>query len=555
MILLNLLLFAASAFAAKPALIFRNGQVFISPGRYASAVAVGGDRILAVGTDAQVLALKGPATRVVDLHGRSLLPGFHDAHVHFLMGAASLDQLDLTGTTSVAQIQKKLAAYAAGRPGNSWILGFGWDHTALPGQRYPTRQELDAVVSDRPVKLEDADTHMSWLNTAALRRIGVDKRTPDPPHGRLPRDASGEPTGILIESAEQLVNAKLPKPDRKELVREANRALELASQFGVTSIQGLIQADARAELETWRTLYRNGKAHLRYFAWARLLQPERGAALRRESADLPKDRFRIVALKVFLDGVIGSRTAALLAPYSDDPATLGTPKIEDAQLRSLVRQAHDDGFQVTFHAIGDRSVRMALDACQASGRKTVSWGGFPPMPACKIEHIEVIDPSDIPRFRALNVVASMQPSHMTYDNESENYNPERLGARVRNAFAWRSFEKGGAVLAFGTDWPVMPIDPRVALFAATTREHFNGKPAGGWIPEQKVSLEDAVVHYTLDSAKAVGMDRELGSIEAGKRADLVVFGQDLFSVSGLALLKVPIVMTVFDGKIVYERPQ
>lgn len=536
-----LALLAAAAAAAEPELILRGGKVFLAPGRYAEAVAVSGGRVSAVGPDAAVAALAGPKTRVVALRGRAVTPGFHDAHVHLLKGALSLTQADLNGSASVADVQAKLKAYADANPGTGWVQGRGWDHTAFPDKRYPTRQDLDAVASTRPVALTDVDGHKLWLNSEALRRTGITKDTKDPEGGQVLRDASGEPTGVLLESAMQLAKPAIPEPDRAAKLAALRRGLALARRLGVTSVQsvqGPIDVPAEEQVSLLREL--GPEVTLRVFLYGRLEDATSYVALRVAPSGLPPGRLAFPGVKGFLDGVIGARTAALLSPYSDDAATSGALKYSSATLAGLVGFARGRGLQCVLHAIGDRAVRQALDVCS---------GGAPY--SCKVDHIELVDAADVARFRAQTVAASMQPSHLTYDNEEQNYNPERLGGRVVLAFAWRSLQDAGALLAFGSDWPVMPLDPRVNLYAATTREHFNGKPAGGWVPEQKLTLEQALLHYSAGPARAAGVP-DLGRIAPGQRADLVVFDRDLFALSGAELLKVGVDLTVFDGKVVFE---
>lgn len=546
-------LFAAllfSAAAAAPDLILHHGGVFLSPSRRAEAVAISGERITAVGTDKEILPLKGPKTKVIDLAGRAVTPGFHDAHVHFIKGALSLVRADLFGTTSVAQIQQRLRKFVDSGPAEDWIQGRGWDHTAFADPAYPTRQDIDAIVSTRPVVLTHADgNEILWANTLALKMAGITAQVQDPPNGQIIRDSKGEPTGVLTGAAAAMLEAAVPAPGRAIKKAALKKALALARRAGVTSIQGQLDVAPQEQLGLWRELDREGDVNLRYFIWGMLDEQELAAKLRKEFADLPAEKFQIGGLKAILDGVISARTAALLKPYSDAPQLNAEPRYTADELAGLMKKGHELGFQIVMHAIGDRSVRLALDSCQA----LAPWPKARLLPPCKIEHIELIDPSDLPRFKALGVVASMQPSHMTYDLEAQNYNPQRLGDRIGYSFAWRSFLDNGAILAFGTDWPVMPLEPRVGLFAATTRQHFDGKPAGGWVPKQKLSLGEAIRQYTLAPAQAIGRDKELGSLAVGQLADLVVFDKNIFSVEGLALLKIEVDMTIFNGKIVYDK--
>ncbi len=546
---LPLLLLAVVARAEDAAVILRHGKVFVAPGRYVQAVAVSGNRIAAAGDDAAVMALKGSSTTVVDLKGRTVVPGFHDAHVHFMKGSLALAGVDLNGSTTTASVRQRVRDFLAREPKAEYVQGRGWDQTAFPDKALPSRADLDAVESSRPVVLTHVDGHMLWLNGAALRRAGLKRGAADPAGARVLRDAAGEPTGIVVKEASALLKGVEPEPGRAAMKAALKKGLALARSCGVTSVQGPLDVAPETQLAAWRELAGEGEMTLRYFAWLPLERPAEAARLK--ASGIAPARLSIGGLKGFVDGEIGDRSAALLAPYSDAPGALGRPNYEPKRLNELVAAGHRAGFQIVMHAIGDRGVRMALDACEASEKKAAA-GSLPEHP-CKVEHIEVVDAADLPRFAALRAVASMQPSHMTYDLEEQNYNPARLGPRVARAFAWRSMEDAGALLAFGTDWPVMPLEPRVALFAATTREHFDLKPAGGWIPEQRVSLESAVRHYTLDPARAIGRGDELGTIEPGRLADLVVLDGDVFSASPEDLLKVKTDMTIFDGKIVYER--
>jgi predicted amidohydrolase YtcJ len=502
-------------------LILHDGKVFIGPGRYASAVAVEGEKIVKIGDDQAVLQLRGPDTKVIDLDGKAVTPGFHDAHVHFMKGALSLIRADLFGVASPAEVQKRLRVFIASDPPEEWAQGRGWDHTAWGG-KYPTRQDLDAVVSTRPVVLVHTDgNEIIWANTLALKLAGLE----------------GEEGVVTGEKALKLEKA-VPLPSRAVKKAALERALALAREAGVTSIQGQLDFAPDEQLEIWKEL----SPSLRYFVWGEIDKLDEAERLRRKAAA----PLSVVGVKGVLDGVISARTAAMLEPYSDDKAALGELRYRTDDLEAKVKKARLQGFQPVLHAVGDRAVRQALEACSPKSPPKK------PLPACKLEHVEVAHPEDIPLFRRHGVTASVQPSHMTYDREDQNYNPQRLGERSAHAFAWRSFERAGVVQAFGTDWPVMPLHPRVNLFAATTRRHFDDKPAGGWIPEEKIGLEWAVSHYTLDPARAVGR-KDLGVLEAGRLADIVVWEDDLFSKAGLDLLKAEVAMTIFGGKVVFSR--
>ena len=492
----------------------------------------------------RIVARNAGAPRV-DVQGAWVLPGFNDAHVHFMDGGLSAYRVDLTTAASAADAARMVGAFAVSHASDAWVLGEGWSQTNFPGGAYPTREDLDAAVADRPVVLEHVDGHLLWANSEAMKRAGVTAETKDPANGSLLRDASGYPTGIFLESAMSLIQERVPPPSPERRREALARALAVARSSGVTSIQGLLAHDASEELDAWRELVKSGSDTIRYFMWGRLEDPKEFLALRKAYADLPPDRFVFGGLKGFVDGVLSARTAVLAQPYSDAPSVNGTPNYTQEELNRLVLKANQLGFQVELHAIGDAAVRMALDAFEASRRKLGKAA-----PRNKVEHIEVVDPRDLARFKALDVVASMQPSHMTYDNESQNYNDARLGKRVRYAFAWRSMEEAGAPLAFGTDWPVMALDPKIGLYAAVTRAHFDGRPEGGWVAAQRIRLEDAIRHYTEGSAYAEGREGELGALRPGMLADLVVMDAALFEAQGKAILAVPVRAVVFDGRVV-----
>ncbi len=545
---LKLLVLAALASETNENLILHGGKIFVSPGRWASAVAVEGNRIAAVGRDREILKRKKSGTRLIDLKGRTVTPGFHDAHLHFMKGAFAMAQADLNGATSPKMVADRVAKWLKGHPTAPWALGRGWDHTSFPGQKYPTRLDLDAVTSTLPAALTHVDGHLLWMNTAGLRQAGITRDTPDPKDGQIERGPDGDPTGVLIEGAMALGKKALPEPDAAAVAQALKNALAAARKAGVTSIQGPMDLQPRVQLQAWRDLDRAGEVSLRWFIWGELDKPDEFYALSQEFADLPRERFRFGGLKGFVDGVISARTAAMMESYSDTPGLKGKANYSPEDLSARALTAQSRGWQVCLHAVGDLAVRMALNACQSLSRSR-GTGAYP----CKIEHIEAIDPDDYPRFASLRVAASMQPSHMTYDMQSQNYNPQRLGARAAHAFAWKSLETAGATLAFGTDWPVMPLDPAVNLFAAVTRQHFNGLPPKGWIPEQRIGLENALAHYTVGPARAIGRENELGTVEEGKLADLVVWDRDLMKLKGTEILKAKVDTTIFNGKVVYER--
>jgi hypothetical protein len=557
MIPLLLSLLAATVCAAPPELLLVHGKIFLGPGRYVQAAAVSGNRIAAIGTDDEILALKDAKTRVVDLAGRAVTPGFHDAHAHFFKGALALTQADLGGAANLQDIRQRLLDYAAKNPGEGWLFGRNWDESSLLESGYPTRLDLDSAISTRPVALTDVTGRKLWLNTEGLKRAGITSRTPKLVTGQILKDAQGQPTGILIDDATGLALRSFPRLSRAEKLDALRRALALARESGVTSVdslQGPGDFSPDEELDLWRELYKKGEVTLRHFIYARLEDASGLEALRKKAKDIPRDRLDFPGVSGFVDGTLADRTAALLAPYLDDEKKSGTLNHEGFMLNSMVRKAHQMGFQVALSAVGDRAVRAALDACQKSEDRAKQEELVLPAYPCRIEHLELIDRTDMPRLRELGAAASMQPGEMTFDNELQNYNPNRLGPRVRYNFAWKSVENAGALLCFGSDWPRTALAPRMGLFAATTRKMLDGKPDGGWVPQEKISLESAVQHYTADPARALGRGDILGTLDPGRLADLVVFDRDLFSTVGLELLQTQVDMTIFDGKVVFERP-
>lgn len=555
MIALLLLRLAVPAWAA-PDLILTGGKIFLGPGRYAAAVAITGNRISAVGSAAEIAALKGPETRVIALKGRAATPGFHDSDVHFFKGALSLTLLDVGGAANVPEIQKRLVDYAAKNPGDGWLIGRGWDQTLLPEGAYPTRLDIDAVISTRPVALIDAEGNKIWLNTEGLKRANISSKTTKVNKSGILVDAKGQPTGVLLDEAMGLGHRVLPKLSRQDKLAALRQALAIAREAGITSIEvlpGVDDVSPEEQLEFWRELYKAREVTLRYFIYGRLEDPDGFLKLKRKAKDIPRDRLDFVGLTATLDGSVADRTAALAAPYFDEPKEDGSLRHKSLFLNAMVRKAHQLGFQAALETAGDKAVRQALDACQKSQEKARQEDLILPPHPCKLEHIELVDREDIPRFAALGAVASMQPSHALFDSEAQNYYPNRLGERVRYVFPWKSLQNAGALITFGSVWPVVPLAPRAWLFAATTRETTEGKPAGGWIPQEKIALEQAVEHATADPARAIGRGDILGSIAPGRLADIIVFDRDLFSTADLNLLQTEVDMTIFDGKIVFER--
>jgi predicted amidohydrolase YtcJ len=540
-------------------LLLLRGRVWTAEAHpeWAEAVAVRGGRIAAVGTTAEVEALRGPRTEVIHLGGRLVLPGFDDAHVHLLDGAVSLDRVDLAELPDVAQIQARVRDWARTHRRQPWVVGGGWAYGSFPGG-LPTRQQLDAAVSDRPAFLESYDVHTAWVNSRALALAGISRSTKDPEGGAIVRDPkTGEPTGVLKEQpAVELVKRKLPRLGSAERYEHLLKGLRLLNSLGITSVQdaGLLspEHDAEADLAMLDRARREGRLSVRVAA-ALHLEPGKVdatvAEAKRLAARYRDDLLRVVGVKIFVDGVIESKTAALLAPYADD-TTQGFANWAPTALNEAVTAADREGLQAWLHAIGDLGVRMALDAHEAALRANgrLDRRG-------RIEHVETLAPSDYARFKPLGVIASMQPLHANPDQNVLSAWAGNLGAeRASRAFSWAALEKAGVRIAFGSDWPVVTPSVLRGLFCAVTRKTQNGTPAGGFLPQQAISLESALRHYTQDAAYASFEEAEKGSLEVGKRADLVVLSDDIFKTPPEGILRARVLLTLMGGKAVYRDP-
>jgi predicted amidohydrolase YtcJ len=521
-----------------------------------TAVAVRGGRIAWVGHDATALrAWRGPRTTVVDARGGCVMAGFDDAHSHVIDGASALDDLDLFQVPTVTAIQSAIAGLVAARPGDPWVVGHGWIYAAFPGG-LPDRHQLDAVVPDRPAFMECYDGHTGWANSAALIAAGIDRDTPDPPDGIVVRDpATGEPTGVLKEGAIDLVTRLLPKPDDETVQANLRRAIAGMQSQGITAVQ-----DAWVEpheVETWRRLRADGSLRIR----ARLALPMRPAASLGAWRDTLASYDELVGdlrgdpwldagiLKGFADGVIEARTASMLEPYVDDRST-GLPEWAPDQLDAFVAAADGAGWQVEIHATGDRGVRMALDAferARAADRDDRRERRH------RVEHVEAIAAADIPRFGRQGVVASMQPFHADPSPNqlvtwAGRIGPERAG----RAWAWASIRQHGGVVALGSDWPVVPYDPFLALNSAVNRQTRDGQPPGGWLPGERLGLPEALAAYGHGSAYAAFAEGRRGTVAAGMDADIVVLDRDILAAGPSAIIGTQVALTVVGGEIVHQ---
>ncbi len=546
---------ARPAAAAEPRLILRGGRIFLGPGRYAQALSVVGNRVDAVGTDAEIVPLKGRSTVVLELRGRAAAPAFHDAHADLFKGALLATELDLRGAASFAEIRRRVAEYSAAHPERSWIVGRGWDEGALAAEGALTRQVLDAAISTRPVALSDDEGRALWLNTAALRAARISKLTPKLNKGDVVHDASGEPTGLLRDEATRLATRAMPQASRAQKLDALRKAQALLRERGVTSVDAIAGPDDAPDelVELWRELYKAGQTTTRLFVYGRLEDAGGAAKLRKAEAELPRTRFGIVGVAGAVDGSLASRSAALLAPYFDDPKQRGQPRHAQWRLNELVAQANAEGLQAALTAHGDRAARMALDACEKSERRARDKGYVPPRYPCRVEGVDVVAPEDLARFALLSAAASMQPARLAFPDEMSNELPNRLGDRAPECFAARALQDAGATVAFGTGWPGEALEPLLGAYEAVTRRMLDGKPAQGWMPQQRVSLEDAIAHWTADPARVIGRDEELGTLKPGKLADIVVFDRDIFSADPADLPQARVDYTIYDGRVVYDR--
>ena len=561
--LLTTLLAAACALAAldppgsvaqrrRVSLVLTNGKVFTADARgtLAEAVAVDGDRIVAVGSSQRIKSLYD-AERTIDLRGRLVTPGFNDAHIHFLGGGLSLLRVNLVGAKTLAEAKARVAARVRELPAGAWVTGRGWDHTLWGGQ-WPTKKDLDEVAPANPVILQRVDGHVSWANTLALQKGNVTRETCDPQGGEILRDAAGEPTGILKETAGGLVTRVVPAPTREENLQALARALEEARRYGITSVQDSVSG--YETLALYRELLAADKLTVRVSEWLDFNQPVE--VLKRQRAEfeaLKVDplRIRLGTLKGYVDGTLGSRTAAMLAPFADDPHNSGIPRMTPEQLTRMIVERHQAGFQITLHCIGDRANRMALDGFAAALNVRPQGGDANLGMRHRIEHAQVVAPTDFARFRDLGVIASMQPSHAISD---KRWAQERLGEyRVLGAYSWHTFMAHGVHVPFGTDWPVEPVSPYLGLYAAVTRQSVEGEPLGGWWPEERLSMEDAIRNYTAEGAFATFEERDKGQVAPGMLADLVVHSKDLLAVAPREILQTEADLTVFGGRVVFER--
>ena len=551
-ILTCLLLCGVSAWVqARPAadLIVTHANIYTVDRRHprAEAVAVIGERIVAVGSRAEIDSWRGAATRVIDARGRLLLPGFNDSHVHFTDGGADLAAVQLNDATSADELDRRLAAQAARTAAGEWILGGAWDETKWSPRHEPTAALIDDVTRNVPVFISRYDGHQGLANSVAMRLAGISAGTADVAGGVIVRDESGAPTGIFKDAAQELIFKVIPPRSHEQRLADARRALAQAASVGVTSVQHM--SAGYADVAAYSELLERGQLTARIYCapletgW----QDQARVGVRRAWGS---PYLRLGAVKGFADGSIGSRTAALLRPYSDEPGNRGILSAEmqpPEAMRERLMQADAAGLQLRVHAIGDRAISMVLDMFEAIEKAN----GYHDQ-RMTIEHAQHTAAEDLERFARLHVIASMQPYHAIDDGR---WVEARIGhERARTSYAWRSLLDHGVTLAFGTDWDVAPLNPLLGLYAAVTRATLDGRNPQGWIPEQKITLAEAVEAYTLGSAYAEFQENEKGSITAGKLADMVILSDDIFAIRPEAIRSVKVETTIVGGRIVYGGP-
>ncbi len=516
---------------------------------WAEAMAVSEGKISCIGKMDHVLLDCGggqEGAETVNLKGQFVMPGFNDAHVH--LGGAAADELavPLVGVPSPEEMQKRVASAVAQRKPGEWVTGGGWDHTLWPEKRFPNRRQLDAVAPKNPVILTHISGHVAVANSLALKSAEIDKHTPNPSGGEIEHDALGEPTGMLKEyAAMSLAKARIPDPTPEQRRKGIELVLENISKNGVTSVQDYSEW---ADFQIYQQLKEEGKLTVRITEWLPFDTPLNDLQNMRAQGGTKDPWLKTGALKAFTDGAMGSRTAAMLEPYSDDPSTSGILTNDPEKLTAMAIQRDKAGFQLAFHAIGDRANRIALDVFEA-----VAKANGPRDRRDRIEHAQVVAPTDFVRFAELQVIASMQPSHQTTDMR---WAEDRIGReRILGAYAWSTMLKNGVRLAFGTDYNVEPISPFRGLYACVTRERPDGGPRNGWEPQEKISLADCIRAYTSGSAYAQFEEGKKGELKAGEYADFVILSNDLTKVPPAQFTKTRVLRTVVGGRIVFPATQ
>ena len=569
----------------KISLLLYNGKIFTADENFtiAEAVAVDGEKIVAVGTTKD-LRNKYQGDKEIDLKGKLVTPGFNDAHVHFFRGALSLLTVNLLDAKTVDEAKQRVAAKVLETKPGEWIIGRGWDHT-LWGNKFPNKNDLDQIAPNNPVFLVRVDGHVGWVNSAALKLAKIDKATKNTEGGEIERDANGEATGILKETTQDLVSGLIPQPTKEQQIKGMELALKMAREYGITSVQ---DNSGYETTKLYREFLNQNKLTVRVAEWQDF--EDSVSEIKRQRAEFAafKDdanRLKLTALKGYVDGTLGSKTASMLAPFTDDDKNVGIMRHPPEELTRMIVERDAAGFQIALHAIGDKANRMALDGFEAAkkasinrakeklltpnsltsnsklkcdeiipvtvnGRLDVELGRVTPC-RHRIEHAQVVNPIDFKRFQDMDIIASMQPTHAVSD---KRWAESRLGEyRVLGAYAWHLMKSYNVHIPFGTDFPVEAINPYATLYAAVSRQDAEGMPEGGWQPQERLSIQDALRCHTYESAYAEFAENLKGEIKVGMLADLVVHSKDLTTIEHKEILTTAPVYTIFNGQVIYEK--
>jgi len=549
---------AESVQKPKADLIFTHGNIYtgvvdaaasLGAGKRSEALAVVGDRILAVGKRDEIMKLKGPETKIVDLDGRFVMPGFNDAHMHLASAGLEKMNVNLVGVKTLDEFRERLRAKVEAAAPGEWVVGGGWDETLWPVKAVPTRWDLDEVSGKHPVYLVRVDGHIGVANTRALQLASVTVATRDPEGGKIDRDDAGTPNGILREKAQEAVAVVIPNPTREKRRQAIELALADLASHGITSAQDNSQWE---DFQIYEELEHEGKLTARISEWLSFDDSMEDLNKKRSSHPATDNLLHTGMLKGFMDGSLGSKTAALLEPYSDDPKNSGLPQYEAVKLNAMTKERVLAGYQIGFHAIGDKGIQLALDAFaeaeKAAKEAKVKGADGDADYRLRIEHAQVTTPQQISRFKELKVIASMQPNHLLTDM---SWAESRLGAkRAEHSYAWAEFLRRGVVLAFGTDYPVEPVTPFRGIYASLTRMSEDGKKS--YYPAQKLHIEQAIAAYTTGAAFAEFAEKQKGKLEPGMLADFVVLDQDITAALPPKILDTKVLRTVVAGKTVYE---
>ena len=542
----------------KADVIFSHGNVYtgvveassFKSIRRAQAIAVRGDRIEAVGENAEILKLKGPETQIIDLVGKFIMPGFNDAHVHLSNGGLDRLNVNLLGVKSLEEFRERIRVKVASAAPGEWILGGGFDENLWPVKAVPTRWDIDEVSGGHPVFLQRVDEHIAVANTRALQLASITIASRDPKGGKIDRDSNGQPNGVLRETARAAVYNAIPEPTHDKRRQALEAALADVAQWGVTSVQD--NSQSWEDFKIFEEIEKDGKLTARISEWLLFDDPLDQLDAKRKEHPPSDPMLHTGMVKGFMDGSLGSHTAALIEPYADDPKNVGLPRYDEAKLKEMTKERLLAGYQIGFHAIGDKGAQMALDAFAeaekaAKDKKIKAVNGGEDY-RLRIEHAQVVTPLQVVKFRDLKVVASMQPCQLLTDMR---WAEARLGEkRAAHSYTWAEFLKRGVTLAFGTDYPVEPLTPFRGLYAATTRKSENGKDQ--YFPEQKISMDQAIAAYTTGSAFAEFDEKQKGLIVPGMFADFVVLDRDITAVTPQKLLETKVLRTVVGGKTVYQ---